>query len=48
MREGSEEELPNPLIDGLRLIIHIWVLSSSLINQLDIYNIWMPTIYMDG
>ena len=45
VREGSEEELPSPLIDGLR---HIWVPSSSLINQLDIYNIWIPTIYMDG
>ena len=30
------------------IIIHIWVPSSSLINQLDIYNIWMPTIYMVG
>ena len=41
-------ERPSPLIDGLRLIIHIWVTSSPLINQLDIYNIWMPTIYMVG
>ena len=45
---GIRGGITNLVIDGLRLIIHIWVPSSSLINQLDIYNIWMPTIYMVG
>ena len=36
---GIRGELPSPLIDGLRLIIHIWVLSSIPIREPIIYNI---------
>ena len=47
-KQGIRGGITHPSIDGLRPTIHIWVPNTPLENQLDIYNIWMPTIYMVG
>ena len=43
MKEGLEEELPNPSIDGLRLIIHIWVPNTNLDEEYVDFNTKLRT-----